>query len=91
MALAAGTTAVEADTMARAIYDAMNTEFGAVTDDNDTFRRRFCATIASAIVAHIQARADVVISARDAGLQRQSDGTPTLAPSADVTVAGGVQ
>jgi hypothetical protein len=57
MAMNAGTTSMANGTMARALYDAFNSTFGAVTEEADTFRRQLCVAFATAIVAHIQEHA----------------------------------
>ena len=94
--MTAGTVACEAGSMARAIYDAMNAEFGEVEDDpgppldnRDTDRRRSCAVMAGAIVGYIKAHADVVVTTSDGALQTY-DGDDTGPPAADRTLAGAV-
>jgi len=91
MALLAG-TAVTPNSMAKALYDATNAEFGVAVGDLDTDRRRMCEVFASAIVAHIKTHGDVIVTASDSGLQRDNTaGTPdTLAPSAPVTLSGAI-
>ena len=46
MSMTAGTSAIESGSMAEAIYNAIDTEFGAVSGSQDTDRKKFCAAIA---------------------------------------------
>lgn len=79
--------------MAKAIYDAVNSEFGTVSGILDTDRRRLCEAIASGVVSHIVALADVRITTGDDGLQRDNTGgnPATLAPTGDVVLSGAVE
>lgn len=96
MALDAGDNSVEADTMAKAIFDAMKSELDGFTpdpEDTDATYARIAAAIASGVVSHIVAEADVRITTSDSGLQRDNTGgnPATLAPSSDVVLTGAVE
>ena len=93
MALLAGTTST-ADSMAKSIFDAIESEFGIETDATlNATRKQTCNAIAAGIVSHIASFADVRITTADAGLQRDNTGgnPATLAPSADVVLSGAVE
>jgi hypothetical protein len=92
MALLAGTYSTP-NSMAKAIYDAVVAEFGAVTGDLDTDRQRMAEVIASGVVSHIAAHADVRVTTSDSGLQRDNTGgnPATLAPTGDVVLSGAVE
>gem|GEM_PF-4500937 len=77
--------------MAKAIYDALNSQIGTLTGSEDTGRKKICAAIASGVVSHIKANADVIVTTSNGGLQRDpSSGDPTDPPSSDQTLSGAV-
>lgn len=78
--------------MSKAIYDKLNSEFGAESDPIDTERKRASAAIAQAIVEYLSANADVRITTTDDGLQTGSTaGNPTTAPATDVVLSGAIE
>jgi hypothetical protein len=82
--------------LSKAIYDGLISAFGvAATPADDEKRKDFCDVIATSVVNHIVANADVRVTTGDAGLQRADVGTvpntATLAPSADVVLTGAVE
>ncbi len=94
MSMDAGDETVGAGTMAKAIYDALASVFGAAPDaDQDDNRKKAAAAIAQGVVSHIAANAevDVTIGTGDSGLQTTTtDGNPTDGPAADKSVSGTV-
>ena len=92
MSMTAGNESVAPGTMARAIYDELNSAFGAETDPLDTDRKKVAAAIAIGVVGHIVAQADVTVGTDDDGLQRDPV-TPfaaTLGPTSAVVISGAV-
>lgn len=91
MAMIAGDHTIVPGTLARAIYDELDLEFGAAESDSlETDRRRSCSAMAKAIVGYLAASADVRITASDGGLQ-QVGGVDTDAPSSDVVLVGALE
>lgn len=87
MAMTAGDDTVPAGSMARAIYDEVEAEFGASpSPELDAQRKQFCAAVARAVVGYIQTNADITLQTTHVGLQTStSAGSPTAGPGAPVT------
>ena len=88
--MVAGTSTVAPGTMARAIYDAIVAEFGAVTGQEDADRKRTCAAVAQGVVAHLASFADVRVKTTDVALQR-AGGVDTDGPAADRVLSGALE
>lgn len=79
---------------ASALAAAMKTQLeGALGEERVALSpEMICLAFATAIVSHIATSADVRIKSTTAGLQRDpASSDPTLAPSADVVIAGAVE
>lgn len=72
-----------------ALGDAMKAAVDAVVNKQDS--TAVYRALASAIVAHIQTNATVIVKTTDGGLQRDNTGgnPATLAPAANKTLPGG--
>lgn len=93
MAMSAGDDTAAAGTMAGAIFTALESHLGASTTPAfEAQRKKLAAAIASGVVSHLAAHADVRITTATAGLQRDAaDALPTLAPTSDVVIAGALE
>lgn len=87
MALNAG-DADTPDTLAKAIYDQLDSEFGAAgTDELDADRKKWCKAVAKGIVNHITGFGEAVITTSDGGLQTSTTaGSETDAPGSEKTI-----
>lgn len=92
-----GTRTVTAGTMARAIYDEIESEldgFQPDPDDPGVLWARLAAAIANGVIAHMTANADitVTIGTGDSALQRDpATSTNTLGPSAPRALGGTIE
>jgi len=88
--MTAGDNTVAPGTLAKAIYDQLNSEFGSPpSSEMDGQRKKMAAAVATAVVSHIQDNADVTITTADDGLQQVS-GTDTDPPATKKTLSSAV-
>jgi hypothetical protein len=81
-------TTLPSGSMAKAIYDSLNAEFGSLSGSDDDNRKRACAAIAKGVVDHIRNNADVIIKSTVGGLQTSTgSGNPTDPPSTKQTIS----
>lgn len=96
MPMTPGDATAASGTMAKAIFDAMESVMGASeTPAFATDRKKIAAAIAQGVCAHLAANADVRITTGMAGLQRTPNPNDplvaTLAPVADVVLSGALE